>query len=227
MSADGLRERFVPFKHLAIGQRYLHISKGQLVPVTVRAILPSQSAAAEPGPSSSASRGDLVGIEYDTPALGKHSGTLDGREIFKTRKEGAGSFIKYNDKAQKGLYRGYTLVEALMERYGVEIPFHSASRAWGTNEMLENSGKGGAVEGARLANGREIEMPNMDGVARRVARLDRLQHAGLEGYRIWGLAPDHLSVGEMEELKAYIRANTTCTPSLCISIRPLMRMRIG
>jgi hypothetical protein len=202
---------FVAFADLRVGHRYLHASKSGHVPVTVRAILPSASASTLAGPSSSAARGELVGIEYDDPTLGKHSGTLDGRKVFQTRIEGAGSFVKYDDARRKGLYRGWTLVEALMERYGVDIPLRRTAQSDTVTAANQSDGVAGvAAEEARLANGREIEMPNMDGVAKRVARLNKLQHAGLEGYRISSLAlPGQVD----EELKEYLRANLTCRPS--------------
>lgn len=201
-STEGIA-RFVPFDQLVIGHRYLHTSKGQLVPVTVRAVLPSNPD--EPGPSSTASRGNLVGIEYDDVTLGKHSGVLEGKAVFTTRAEGAGSFIKYNDAARKGLQRGWTVVEALVERYGVDIP--TASR---TRQQAEGADTAGAV----LANGRAIEMPGMDGVAKRMARLNRLQHAGLDGYWISSLS-DHVDDG----LRHYLKDNLTCR--LDITMHPV------
>jgi hypothetical protein len=52
-------------------------------------------------------------------------------------------------------------------------------------------------------------MPNMASVARRVARLDKLQHAGLEGYRICALASPGQGGAVLEE---YLKAHLTCRP---------------
>lgn len=204
MSYTPEAHHYVPFADVAIGRRYLHSSKGSYVPVTVRAVLPAPSPT-DPSTSTSASRGNLVGIEYDDASLGKHSGTLDGAQVFTVRRQGAGSFVKYDDARRKGLYRGWSVVEALMERYGVDIPLAAGGGA--DRAILKPTS--GEVDAAKLANGRAIEMPNMASVARRVSRLDKLQHAGLEGYRIGALVSPGQGGAALEE---YLRAHLTCRP---------------
>lgn len=59
-----------------------------------------------------------LGIEWDERSRGKHSGSLDGVEYFKTSVSGAGSFIKASNKK---IEQRCTFVEALVRQYAGEM----------------------------------------------------------------------------------------------------------
>lgn len=57
------------------------------------------------------------GVEWDNPDRGKHSGTLDGKEYFKTSIPNSGSFIK-ETKIKRDLTPSLTFSQALHHKYG-------------------------------------------------------------------------------------------------------------
>lgn len=56
-----------------------------------------------------------LGVEWDQPERGKNNGTLEGISYFETEVEGAGSFIKANNK--KITKERYDFIEALIRQY--------------------------------------------------------------------------------------------------------------
>lgn len=60
-------------------------------------------------------RGDQtwLGIEWDEVGRGRHDGTVDGRQYFTTRKEGAGTFLKVEKLERRGVY----LMQGVWRRY--------------------------------------------------------------------------------------------------------------
>lgn len=205
MAPTPSNDRQVKFSQLRIGGRYLYTSKGQVHPVTVRALLPATSTTDDGvGPSTAFRATSLVGIEYDDATRGKHSGSLDGRQVFTSRRAGAASFIKYDDY-RPSLSRGWTFVEALEDRYGVTLP-GSVQAALAEARVLSSSlaaapvtlgGSGGAIR---------VEAPNIEGIAQRMKQIERLKSVGLEEYHICGL-------GAGEDVKRYLADRMTgmCT----------------
>lgn len=59
-----------------------------------------------------------LGVEWDEPQRGKHSGSLDGVDYFKTAVSGAGSFIKASNKK---IEKRASFAEALLRHYSGEI----------------------------------------------------------------------------------------------------------
>lgn len=151
-----------------VGRRYLHGKT--LRPVTLRYIgtLPREGATTSQ---------IWLGIEYDDPSFGKHSGHYEDDQIFNTRLQGSGAFLK----ATKGaLKRGKTFIEAFEERYGpinpIEAPVEPVERA---------------VEIVNLGNsGIEVEAPGMADVQKRIGKLEKLREISLEGEWVTELGGD-------------------------------------
>ena len=56
-----------------------------------------------------------LGIEWDQSERGKNNGTLEGISYFETEVDGAGSFLKINNK--KIVKERYNFIEALLRQY--------------------------------------------------------------------------------------------------------------
>lgn len=140
----------------AVGKRYIHVRSRQ--PLTLRYIgsLPGLDAT-------------WLGVEYDDPARGKHSGEYKGSSVFKTTQLGAGAFIKY-PRGSMPLDAGSELIAALQERYG----------ALEGEGQESTSGRKGADAVVLGDSGIVVEAPGMDEVARRIGRLERLREVGFE-----------------------------------------------
>ena len=159
-----------------VGHRYL--SGKTRHPLTLRHVGPLPPSA---GPTTPATPRQIwYGVEYDDPSNGKgHSGSYDGVEVFTTRQPGAGAFLKAGREGV--LVKGKTLVEAVEERYGSIIPHAESSTQITPKEKL--------VLGSSNA-GILVEAPNIDGVRRRLGKLERLRQMGLEGQWVGELGGD-------------------------------------
>lgn len=58
-------------------------------------------------------KGTWYGVEWDNIKRGKHDGSLDGIQYFKTTRQGAGSFIRHNKVSPMR-----TCAEAIQKYYG-------------------------------------------------------------------------------------------------------------
>jgi len=113
-------------------------------------------------------------VEYDDPTYGKgHSGTYDGMQVFQTRQEGAGAFIKL--RTGNELVEGTTFVEAIKERYGYGLDSNQCRD--GMESVVLGSSSSAIV----------VEAPGMDGVTKRLRSLEKLRQIGLENEFICGV----------------------------------------
>jgi hypothetical protein len=164
-----------------VGQRYLHGKTGR--PVTLRYIGPLPPSTATSALHSEATTGGTtwLGIEYDDPAHGKHSGTFKDDQIFQCRNDGAGAFIK----ASKGvLLPGASFIDALEERYGAIMPEAGSSGSRPIDaEALEEKVQLGT-------SGIVVDAPGMQAVRARVGRLEKLREIGLENEWVSHLGGD-------------------------------------
>ncbi|CAD5125689.1 DgyrCDS13896 [Dimorphilus gyrociliatus] len=107
-------------------------------------------------------KGNWLGVEWDNPKRGKHSGEKDGKFYFKTHIPNAGSFVR-----PRLAHTGNSLMTALNERYGI----------------VENGGvdKDLSVRGSR---GREtaVEMVGAEKVNQTMSHLENLVQMSLEGF---------------------------------------------
>ncbi|KAL7420773.1 hypothetical protein Q5752_004725 [Cryptotrichosporon argae] len=156
-----------------VGRRYLHAKSG--LPVTLRYIGPLP-----PSGASSSSSPIWLGIEYDDVSRGKHSGTYEGVQVFATRVEGAGSFVKL---AGRPLVEGLGFGQAVAERYGVDLSALGVAAAQAESSRAASGGQtSGTADDVKLGDSSIIiEAPNMDGVRRRVGQLGRIRQMGLDG----------------------------------------------
>ena len=157
--------------NLEVGKRYINTKNRQSLTLLYIGPLPPNHADGTSGPSASSV---WLGVEYDDPSYGKgHSGTYDNIQIFPTRQEGAGAFIKV--KTGNELKEGKTFVQAINERYALD----------------------GGMESVILgsSNAVVVEAQGMDGVSKRLRTLERLRQIGLEDELICG-------VGGSEEERA-------------------------
>ncbi len=105
------------------------------------------------------STGLWLGIEWDDPTRGKHSGTsADGTRYFDVRIPGSGSFVR---PTSTKLSSGCCFVEALRNRYDPSA-----------TEEVKKTEEGRHYSRKNIAE-IEIETPNLERVARKAARLDR------------------------------------------------------
>jgi tubulin-specific chaperone E len=162
-------------QQLRIGRRYLHVAS--LEPCTLRFIGHL--------PSTSDESTTWLGVEWDNPSRGKHSGTHQGIQYFETEQEGAGSFIKVPDarslkgKEKELLRPGPKLWDAILDRY---LPEEEQD-----GQLLTLGSSNGAIK---------VEMPRLGRIKLGLADLKRLKEIGLE--RRWvselGRAPDDISL---------------------------------
>jgi hypothetical protein len=151
----------------APNERYLHGKTRH--PLTVRHV----------GLLPGASDGQTwIGVEYDDPTHGKgHSGVYKNIQVFQTLQPGAGAFIKYTGKTTP-LVAGTSLVDVLEERYGplgdetAPAQPHTQLQPALTDESVILGSSNAAIV---------VEAPNMDGVRRRIGRLERLREIGFDG----------------------------------------------
>ncbi|PVV05026.1 hypothetical protein BB560_000455 [Smittium megazygosporum] len=65
--------------------------------------------------------GCWVGIEWDNKSSGKHSGTVNGTEYFKTKIQGTASFLKKSNKIATGI----GILDAIKDKYCSEVSLYS------------------------------------------------------------------------------------------------------
>lgn len=122
------------------------------------------------GPVPPAS-GEWLGIEWDDPARGKHDGTsADGTRYFNVRVPGSGSFIR--PTASK-LSSGCCFLSALRNKYSAPTDRSALTVQSVTPHQYSRK---------NIAD-IEIETPNLDRIALKTARLDRLREVGLSGWQ--------------------------------------------
>jgi hypothetical protein len=182
-----------------LGHRYLHLSAQK--PATLRYIGPLETSEnvqpdAEDPPI-------WLGVEWDDPARGKHSGFHLQRSYFNTRVEGAGSFLKWKVKDAKRdqeesearlgpLWKGRSFPAAIKYQY-LTSPEDDGS-VGATNLKLGSSN-----------NRIEVEVPNLDKVTSKFSNLRNLTHLGLDQTWVNGAGLDNLDGMNIGDL--------TCKPS--------------
>lgn len=177
-----------PYK---ITQRYIHTESG--LPLTVRYIGPLQlslnndfASSNQTNPASSNNSSPTwIGVEWDDPSRGRHSGTYRGEEVFRCRVPGAGSFLKWKTPTSEGgvLKEGKEFLRAVWERYidsALPTPTTTSPDDQAQSVVLGSS------------NGHiTVEMPNIDKVARRLRRAVEgelvIKEIGLEVQWVRGL----------------------------------------
>ncbi|KAI8922873.1 hypothetical protein BC831DRAFT_474025 [Entophlyctis helioformis] len=108
--------------------------------------------------------GSWLGVEWDDPQRGRHSGTFAGVAYFSARCPGAGSFVA---ASKPGIDPGRSFLAALHEKYLDGAPTADSTLVLGSSD--------GAVT---------VETVGWDKIRRKQSRLESLREVGLAGMRI-------------------------------------------
>jgi hypothetical protein len=193
----------------AINRRYIHTESG--LPLTVKYIGSLSPASKQVSEASSSSPTTWIGVEWDDPTRGRHSGTFQDLQVFRTRIPGSASFLKFKPAkrarttdegagSQKGMLdEGKGFFQAVYERYidsQLETDAHHGNTP--TNQTQPSPAVGKVVLGS--SNGQiTVEMPNLDKVVRKLRKgvedtLSDDRHSslnvkeiGLEGQWVYGV----------------------------------------
>lgn len=169
-----------------VGSRYFHARTRR--PVTLRYIGPLPPSSSPLDPSSQV----WLGIEYDDPSFGKHSGIYQNIQVFRTREEGSGAFLRF---AGRPLEEGKNLVQSIEERYG-PIIHNDAGQSPHIADNVHANGKGlilGSSKGSII-----VEIPNnWANAQKRLGNLEKLRIMGFEEEGITALGGDENLKGIM------------------------------
>ncbi|WVW84880.1 hypothetical protein I302_106915 [Kwoniella bestiolae CBS 10118] len=169
-----------------VGNRYLNAKTSH--PLTLRYIgpLPPSSASS----SSAVSEGEQIwlGVEYDDYTYGKHNGTFQDTQVFRTVEEGSGSFIKYT-YGSNPLRDGKGLVESIEDRYG-RIVLISPEEDIRKKEDEVLGGNDESVILGSSSNAIIVSAPNISSVKARIGRLEKIRNMGFEDEHIGKIGGD-------------------------------------
>lgn len=204
--------QFCPYQ---VNKRYIHTESG--LPLTVKYVGPLPPTSTHK-PDVSADSPTWIGVEWDDPKRGKHSGTYQDQQVFRTRIPGAASFLKF--KATKRLRSasedaslrtgmldaGKGFFQAVYERYiDSQLEFDLPPTASKEGESMSERQSSGAVEKVVLgsSNGQiVVEMPNLEKIVRKLrkgvdgAQADdgdaglSIKEIGLDGEWVYGVEDD-------------------------------------
>ncbi len=146
---------------VSVGRRYIH--KASDDGCTLRFIGPLAVTNETANPVT------WLGVEWDDPSRGKHSGEYQGVQYFKTRRPGAGSFLRlpkdWNQGGDLPLRAGPTFWDAVAERYLVQDEMQHEVTLGSSNGLIK------------------VEVPNIERVAKRIKNVGDIREIGLE--RSW------------------------------------------
>ncbi|KAI9003958.1 hypothetical protein DFJ74DRAFT_774642 [Hyaloraphidium curvatum] len=147
-------------------------------PGTVRFLGPVAHPGAPPGDHA------YLGVDWDDPARGKHSGEVGGRRYFAVGREGAGSLVRVPEQGGEGgkwvtgkgkwLTTGVPLAEAVREKYAGAAEVDPGE--WG---------------------GKKVEVVGWGKLERRLARLGALREVSVSGMDVRGCR----DAGELEDVR--------------------------
>ena len=194
-----------------VHKRYIHTESG--LPLTVKYVGPLPPLS-DHNSDVGASGPTWIGVEWDDPKRGKHSGIFQNHQVFHTRVPGAASFLKFkpakrtnsaNDDAlhqTEILNAGKGFFQAVYERYIDSRLKGDYSTIQKAVDDANGSDLSSAVEKVVLgsSNGQiVVEMPNLDKIVRKLrkgvddAQADdcssgmSIKEIGLEGQWVYGV----------------------------------------
>ncbi|KAF8323648.1 CAP Gly-rich domain-containing protein, partial [Cantharellus anzutake] len=118
-------------------------------------------------------KGTWLGVEWDDPNRGKHSGEHNGKVYFQCSIPGAGSFIRQTAETSFGV----TFRRALEDKYLSGLNAHEEKLAPNTAEVF-------------LLGTIEIEAPNFDRVRQKFSRIEKLKELSLDGEGVSSIEAD-------------------------------------
>ncbi|KAL1964702.1 hypothetical protein VTN77DRAFT_6728 [Rasamsonia byssochlamydoides] len=146
-------------------------------------------------------KGDWLGVEWDDPTRGKHSGEHKGVKYFKckSKQPTAGSFVRPNRPADQPR----SFLEALRQKYASEFEEELARRKQGGGENAAQ------LHDLILISGKVVEEVGFEKIRKQLAELQELKIVLLDGLCVAGvLADDNNDLEKREdELK---RIEQTC-----------------
>ncbi|KIY65490.1 hypothetical protein CYLTODRAFT_400351 [Cylindrobasidium torrendii FP15055 ss-10] len=109
--------------------------------------------------------GIWLGVEWDDPARGRHSGTKDGKHYFSCRIPNSGTFLRPSAHIDYGV----SFLEALRAKY-IDLPQGPDSV-----EMITLGSSNGAIR---------VEAANLDKIRQKFSDLSRLREVSLDGRKV-------------------------------------------
>ncbi|KAI2918492.1 hypothetical protein CBS63078_3054 [Aspergillus niger] len=145
--------------------------------------------------------GEWLGVEWDDPTRGKHSGEHRGVRYFtcKSKHPTAGSFVRPSRPADKP--RGF--IEALREKYASEFLEQEIAR-----QAHGNDTTGDPLHKPIEISGKVVEEVGFDKIRKQLARLQELKIVLLDGLQVAGVLGHDASATEIES--AYAEIEQTC-----------------
>ncbi|RAK77777.1 putative tubulin-specific chaperone [Aspergillus fijiensis CBS 313.89] len=143
--------------------------------------------------------GDWLGVEWDDPSRGKHSGEHKGVRYFTCLRNHptAGSFVRPSRPADKP--RG--LVEALREKYASEYLEQELARQRQETDSV-------ALHKPIQISGKVVEEVGFDKIRKQLAELQELKIVLLDGLRVAGVLGHQATTEEVDS--AYEEIEQTC-----------------
>jgi hypothetical protein len=142
----------------SVGERVVSVADGQVATVLYVGEVNGTS-------------GQWLGVEWDSAERGRHSGTHEGTEYFRTKLPNAGSFVR----APK-MERGVHLLAAIKDKYG----------SCGADDVSEET-----LSGLKRNTGAAlVEVVGFDDVGRKMADLRRLKVICLKAATVNGNLPE-------------------------------------
>ncbi|KAF7589672.1 hypothetical protein BBP40_003964 [Aspergillus hancockii] len=135
--------------------------------------------------------GEWLGVEWDDPTRGKHSGEHQGVRYFtcKSKHPTAGSFVRPSRATDKP--RGF--LEALREKYASEFEQETAARL-----KLGDDVSGDLLHKPIEISGKVVEEVGFDKVRKQLAELQELKIVLLDGLRVAGALGHEASADQVE-----------------------------
>ncbi|RAQ42428.1 tubulin-specific chaperone [Aspergillus flavus] len=123
--------------------------------------------------------GEWLGVEWDDPTRGKHSGEHQGVRYFtcKSKHPTAGSFVRPSRAADKPR----SFLEALREKYASEFEEEAARR------KLGDAASGDSLHKPIAISGKIVEEVGFDKIRKQLAELQELKIVLLDGLRVAGV----------------------------------------
>ncbi|CEN59388.1 hypothetical protein ASPCAL01839 [Aspergillus calidoustus] len=140
--------------------------------------------------------GEWLGVEWDDPTRGKHSGQHQGERYFTCLRNHptAGSFVRPSRPADGP--RGF--IEALREKYASEFEQSRARQARADADAAQDS------ETPIQFNGKIAEEVGFDKIRKQLAELEELKIVLLDGLRVAGVLAQEASREQIEEARGEI-----------------------
>ncbi|KAE8339888.1 hypothetical protein BDV24DRAFT_175863 [Aspergillus arachidicola] len=161
--------------------------------------------------------GEWLGVEWDDPTRGKHSGEHQGVRYFtcKSKHPTAGSFVRPSRAADKPR----SFLEALREKYASEFEEEAARR------KLGDAASGDALHKPIAISGKVVEEVGFDKIRKQLAELQELKIVLLDGLLVAGVLAHEGSAEQVQSVCKEIEQTCPKIIELDLSRNLLSRWR--